>query len=221
MNDPARRPTCDHPTESELADLVAGGLDDGRSDEVADHVAACLACRLLVDRLRHGLPDLPDCPTCRCRRPPPCPRELLAAVAGADRPKAGLERASSGGPAASTAVRRRWSGCGPSAPTEAAAVPVSFDTELADERHRHRSRRRVAARDPARRARRGRDRPSTSDVLLDRLGIARHRRRLTPAARETRHVASLARRTDRVPPGPRRPSWPRSRSTRPPSSAGG
>ena len=49
----------EHPTESELADLALGGLDETRSSTIAGHLRACVPCRILADRLGRGLPELP------------------------------------------------------------------------------------------------------------------------------------------------------------------
>jgi hypothetical protein len=122
----------DHPTESELADLALGGLDDSRSGAVSDHVRGCPPCRLLFDRLLHGLPELPagDPP----REPRiAVPEAALGAIAAADRPKTGARpgelwraRQRPGDPVTVVWVRALGS-------TGAAVVPVSFDTELADD----------------------------------------------------------------------------------------
>ena len=120
----------DHPTESTLADLALGALDEARAGAVAAHVETCASCRTLADRLGGGLPDLPD-PDVRIR--PTVPAAVLAAVAGADRPAAGPQpgelwraRVSGGGPATLVLIRS-------AGPVETAVVPVSFDTELADD----------------------------------------------------------------------------------------
>jgi hypothetical protein len=122
----------EHPTESELADLAVGGLDEARSTMVASHLRACLACRILADRLGRGLPDLP------AGEPPggedsAIPDAARQAVVAADRPRAGprpgeLWRARRRPDGPVTLVWLRALG-----PTGAAVVPVSLDTELADE----------------------------------------------------------------------------------------
>jgi anti-sigma factor RsiW len=122
----------DHPTESELSELALGELDEARSSAISGHLRACPQCRILADRLGRGLPGLPAVD-------PPgdtygaVPEVALAAVAAADRPKAGprpgeLWRAGrhGGGPVTVVWVRALD-------PTGAAVVPVSLDTELADE----------------------------------------------------------------------------------------
>jgi hypothetical protein len=131
MND---RPVAnwDHPTESELADLVLGPVDDPDMGAVADHVRSCAGCRRLVDRLSAGLPDLPDDE--RLVASAVVPPGVLAVVRAADRPRTAPRpgelwraRPPTGGPV--TVVWLREVG-----PREATAVPVSFDAELADER---------------------------------------------------------------------------------------
>jgi hypothetical protein len=122
----------DHPTESELADLALGGLDESRSIAVSEHVRACPECRILFDRLLRGLRDLPAID-------PPgepdvaVPDAALRAIAAADRPEAGPQsgelwrvRQAPGDPVTVVWVRALGS-------TGAAVVPVSFDTELADD----------------------------------------------------------------------------------------
>jgi hypothetical protein len=120
----------DHPTESDVLDLVLGQLDEPVASEVAGHVRSCLTCRTLVERLRLGVPDLPDAdlPTTAA-----APAAAVEAVVNADRPDAGpaageLWRAqpSAGGPV--TVVWLREVG-----PSGALAVPVTFDVEMADE----------------------------------------------------------------------------------------
>ena len=125
-------PQSDHPTESELADLVLGHLDDSRASAVSGHLNACLPCQILFDRLRTGLPELPD---------GDLPDDVgaiteaaLAAIVGADWPQAGpqpgeLWRARTGGGGPVTLVWLR--ALHPHG--AAAVVPVSFDSELADE----------------------------------------------------------------------------------------
>jgi hypothetical protein len=125
----------DHPTESELADLALGGLDEARSSTVSGHLRACLPCRILFDRLGRGLPDLPE--------PPPgdppggphttIPAAALGAIAAADRPRTGPRpgelwraRQAPGDPATLVWVRALG-------PTGTLVVPVSLDVELADE----------------------------------------------------------------------------------------
>jgi len=122
----------DHPTESELAELALGRLDEARSSSVVGHLRSCLACRILSDRLSRGVPTLP------VGDPPggsnaSVPEAVLAAVVAADRPEAGAQpgdlwraRHRRGGPV--TLVWLRALG-----PTGVAVVPVTFDTELADE----------------------------------------------------------------------------------------
>lgn len=123
-------PPIDHPTESELADLASGALDPARTSAVSAHVTSCLACRLLFDRLNQGLLDLPGDDLLPDDLPA-LPDALLAAVARADRPKAGpkageLWRARGPNGGAATLVWLRTI-----ARAQAAAVPVTFDTELA------------------------------------------------------------------------------------------
>gem|GEM_PF-1072790 len=122
----------DHPTESELADLALGGLDEARSSSVWDHLRGCPPCRLLADRLGGGLPGLPS------GEPggdlhDAVPEAALEAVADATRPKAGPRpgelwraRRRNGGPVTVVWVRSLG-------PATAAVVPVSLDVELADE----------------------------------------------------------------------------------------
>ena len=122
----------DHPTESDLVDLVLGELDEGRSSTVSGHLGSCPACRILFDRARRGLPDLPA-----SGRPPDTagvvPDVTRRAVRGADRPEAG--------PRAGELWRARPPGGGPVTlvwvraldPPGVVAVPVSFDIEFADE----------------------------------------------------------------------------------------
>jgi len=122
----------DHPTESELAELAFGRLDEARSSSVVGHLRSCLACRILSDRLSQGVPTLPvgdppDGPATTV------PEAALAAVVAADRPEAGAQpgelwraRHRRGGPV--TLVWLRELG-----PTGVAVVPVTLDTELADE----------------------------------------------------------------------------------------
>jgi hypothetical protein len=122
----------DHPTESELADLALGSLDEARSNAVSDHLRACPPCRTLFDRLGPGLPELP------AGDPPDdphaaVPRAALGAIAAADRPEAGARpgelwraRQRPGDPVTLVWVRALG-------PTGAAVVPVSFDIELADD----------------------------------------------------------------------------------------
>ena len=122
----------EHPTESELADLALGGLDQARSSAIASHLRACVPCRVLADRLGQGLPELP------AGEPPGGPHGAIpdaarGAVAAADRPRAGplpgeLWRARRPPDGPVTLVWVRALG-----PTGAAVVPVSLDTELADE----------------------------------------------------------------------------------------
>lgn len=122
----------DHPTESALADLVLGGLDEARSSTISAHLRACLACRILADRLGGGLPEL-------ATGDPPggpdkaIPGAALGAIAAADRPKAGPRpgelwraRRRDGGPVTVVWLRDLD-------PSGATVVPVSLDTELADE----------------------------------------------------------------------------------------
>ena len=120
----------DHPTESALAELALGELDEARADHVAAHVETCTSCRTLAERLHGGLPDLPD-PDLRIR--PTVPAAVLTAIAGADRPTAGPQpgelwraRSTEDGPATLVLIRSVG-------PVETAVVPVSFDTELADD----------------------------------------------------------------------------------------
>ena len=115
----------EHPTESALAAVATGEP----SEAVTTHVEACVACRMLVERLGGGLPELPDADI---RIRPTVPAAVLAAVTGADRPVEGPQpgelwraRATDGGPATLVLVRS-------AGPLETAVVPVSFDTELAD-----------------------------------------------------------------------------------------
>jgi hypothetical protein len=122
----------EHPTESELADLALGGLDQARASTIASHLRACVPCRILADRLGQGLPDLPagELPG---GVGSPIPDATREAVAAADRPGAGprpgeLWRARRRPDGPVTLVWLRALG-----PTGTAVMPVSLDTELADE----------------------------------------------------------------------------------------
>ena len=120
----------EHPTASALAAAATGEQDD---DVVAAHVEACTACRTLVERLGGGLPALPALPKIDPPAGPAIPAAVLAAVAGADRPSDGPQpgelwrvRGPDGGPATLVLVRS-------AGPIESAVVPVSFDTDLAED----------------------------------------------------------------------------------------
>ena len=80
-----------HPTESELADLVLGELDDAGRTAVADHVRTCPTCRLLVERLSGALARPVDAEAAAdaLDGTTAAPPAVVAAVAGADRPDRG------------------------------------------------------------------------------------------------------------------------------------
>jgi hypothetical protein len=120
-----------HPSESVLADLMLGGLDEARSSSVAEHLRACPPCRILFDRLSQGLPELPIGDL--AGDPAAVPEAALGAIAAADRPDAGPRqgelwraRRRPGDPVILVLVRV----LGPAGP---AVVAVSLDTELADD----------------------------------------------------------------------------------------
>jgi hypothetical protein len=121
----------DHPTESALADLVLGRLTAPSAITVAQHVESCHQCQVMVGRLARAVPDLPD--VVELGATPAVPDPTLRAVAAADEPKAGPRagelwraRDAHGGPV--TLVWLREVGR-----RAVAAIPVSFDVELADE----------------------------------------------------------------------------------------
>jgi hypothetical protein len=123
----------EHPTESELAERLLGELDDARSNAISGHLRACASCRILAGRFERGLPELPaGVPSDEPRGA--VPDEARAAIASADRPEAGPRpgelwraRRHPDGPVTMVWLRD-VAGAG------TAAVPVSLDTELADER---------------------------------------------------------------------------------------
>jgi hypothetical protein len=122
----------DHPTESELAELTLGGLDESRSSSIWEHLRACPQCQVLADRLGRRLPELPSGDPGGDPHSA-VPDAALEAVAAAARPETGPHpgelwraRRRDGGPV--TVVWIRALG-----PAGAVAVPVSLDVELADE----------------------------------------------------------------------------------------
>ena len=83
-----RATDLDHATDLQLVDLVAGDLDAATAARVADHARTCLACRMQLDRIAVGLPDLPNA-VAPAAASVTVAGSVLAAVAGADRPRSG------------------------------------------------------------------------------------------------------------------------------------
>jgi hypothetical protein len=53
-------PSSAHPLDVDLADLVDGLLDEGRREQVQEHVADCLLCRIKLRRLRDAAGEDPS-----------------------------------------------------------------------------------------------------------------------------------------------------------------
>jgi hypothetical protein len=122
----------DHATELEMVDLLAGDLDGESAARVADHARTCLACSMQLDRIAVGLPDLPDA-NVRAAASVSVAGSVLAAVAGADRPRSGARpgelwraRARDSDVVMMVWVRART-------PKATVVVPASLDTDYADE----------------------------------------------------------------------------------------
>ena len=127
-----RATDLDHATDLQLVDLVAGDLDAATAARVADHARTCLACRMQLDRIAVGLPDLPNA-VAPAAASVTVAGSVLAAVAGADRPRSGPRpgelwraRARDGDSAMMVWVRART-------PKATVVVPASLDTDHADE----------------------------------------------------------------------------------------
>lgn len=121
--------TDPHPTETAIAAHVAGEL--AKNEVLADHIASCASCRSIALRLSDDPFDvIPDLPL--PEHAPAVPPQTVLAVAGArilDLAPDQIWRAASpaDGPTQLVWIRRLRSD------GRAAAVPVSFDPDQADE----------------------------------------------------------------------------------------